>query len=127
MVLFYLFLFENIYCGVHWKWRYAPSYYQQHTFYWRKKKNRYQCILTTYLDYELPTIKLSPKLRQNRFKVQCNETQNSQCKFAMCLALSIRYLNSFSMYISVNSEITEKNAFSTFHFTLFTTRDVLLS
>ena len=43
-----------------------------------------QCILTTYLDYELPTIKLSPKLRQNRFKVQSNETQNSQCKFAMC-------------------------------------------
>ena len=66
-----------------------------------------QCILTTYLDYELPTIKLSPKLRQNRFKVQSNETQNSQCKFAICLALSIRYLNSFSMYILMNSEITK--------------------
>ena len=76
-------------------------------FYWRKKKNSNQCKLTTYLDYELPTIKLSPKLRQNRFKVQSNETQNSQCKFATCLALSIRYMNSFSMYISVDSEITK--------------------
>ena len=96
MLIFFLFLHENIYCGYsleapHWG---TSNEYQQHMFLWRNKKN-IMWILPFICSYECPPIRVMSSLPSHTFPGQAKSSKwlTNICAHSFARNRQLAFLN----------------------------------